>query len=345
MESFSSYNGKGITGLANLGNTCFINATLQCLSHTYELNNILKDKSYKSKLNKKPESLILVEWDKLREMMWSENCIISPGGFISSIQRVAKIKGKNIFTGFAQNDLPEFVVFIIECFHAAILREVEMKITGNIITDKDKLASKCFEMMKVMYKKEYSEFLNMFYGIHVSNILSVDNNDVITSTPEPYNIISLPIPKKTGKITLRDCFDLYTEKEKMEGDNAYYNDSLKKKVDAWKEIKYWSFPNILIIDLKRFTNSNRKNETNVDFPLENLNLSQYVIGYDRKSYIYDLFGICNHTGNVFGGHYTSFVKLANNTWWHFNDASTSEIKDLKTLKGPEAYSFFYRKRQ
>ena len=122
MESFSSYTGKGITGLANLGNTCFINSTLQCLSHTYELNDELKKKNYEKKLNKKAESLILVEWDKLREMMWSENCIISPGGFISSVQRVAKLKKKQIFTGFAQNDLPEFIIFIIECFHSAIFK-------------------------------------------------------------------------------------------------------------------------------------------------------------------------------------------------------------------------------
>ena len=141
---YEEYKDKGLTGLSNLGNTCFMNSTLQCLSHSYSLNSFLKTEEYKEKVNKKPESLVLLEWDKLRELIWSENCVISPGGFLSSVQKVAKIKDQPLFTGFAQNDLAEFLVFIINCFHTSISREVDMQITGQTITDTDKLAKKCF---------------------------------------------------------------------------------------------------------------------------------------------------------------------------------------------------------
>ena len=218
----TDYKDKGLTGLANLGNTCFMNTTLQCLSHTYPFNDFLKKSTYKQKIKKKPESLVLMEWDKLREMIWSENCIISPGGFLTSVQKVAKIKGKYLFTGFAQNDLPEFLVFIIDCFHTAIMREVNMKIKGKVLTDKDKVAKQCYNMMRNMYKKEYSEILDIFYGIHVSCVKDI-NDDTLSCNPEPFLMLDLPLPQKRN-ISLIDCFDEYTKKEILDADNQYIND-------------------------------------------------------------------------------------------------------------------------
>jgi ubiquitin C-terminal hydrolase len=341
IDEFSKFKDAGFTGLANLGNTCFINSTLACLSHTYELNLFLDNGSYKSRLNDKPESLILCEWDNLRKMIWGENCTISPGGFVGAIQKVARLKDRAIFTGWAQNDLPEFLLFITECFHNSISREVEMNIQGEALTNTDKLAKTCYNMMKNMYKKEYSEFLNMFFGIHVSQIKSLES-DYLSITPEPFFNLSVPIVEKNE--TLEKCIELYTSVEKMEGDNCVYNDNVNKKEIAEKTLRFWSLPEVLIITLKRFGNNGRKNQKMIDFPLENLDLRKYIVGYDKDSYVYDLYGICNHSGGTSGGHYTAFVKNANGKWYEFNDTNCNEI-NLEALKTPKAYCFFYRKQK
>ena len=339
-SEFNKFKDAGFTGLANLGNTCFMNSALQCLSHTYELNNFLDSETYKTRLNDKPESLILCEWDNLRKMMWSENCTISPGGFVGAIQKVARIKDRVIFTGWAQNDLTEFLQFITECFHESICREVEMNIQGNAITNTDKLALACFKMMKNMYKKEYSEFLNMFFGIHVSKIKSLES-DYLNITPEPFFNLNVPIaPEKT----LEKCISLYTSTEKLDGDNKILNDKTDKKEEAEKNIRFWSLPEVLVITVKRFDNNGKKNQQMVDFPLENLDMREHIVGYDKDSYIYDLYGICNHSGGTAGGHYTAYVKNSNGKWYHFNDTNCNEV-DLGSLKSPYAYCFFYRKQK
>jgi|UniRef100_A0A6C0E6I9 ubiquitin carboxyl-terminal hydrolase 8 len=334
----------GLSGLANLGNTCFINSCMQIFSHTPELNKLLNDDKYKQRLNNKPESRLLVEWDDLRKILWSQNCVIAPGKFLNSVQQIARIKHIDIFTGYSQNDLPEFLLFIIDCFHTALTRETRMTISGNVTNNTDKIAIQCFEMIKKMYSKDYSEIWELFYAIHISEIRSMDNNEILDRTPEPFFIIDLPIPADNKQPSLKQCFDLYTEGEVLEGENAWYNEKTKQKQSIRKKITFWSFPPVLVIDFKRFNARNQKNQIHIDFPLDNLDLSDYVVGYKKKSYQYELYGICNHSGGVMGGHYTSFVKNANGKWYHFNDTSVAEV-DERQLVSPKAYCLFYRKKQ
>ena len=341
---FDKYKDKGLSGLTNLGNTCFLNSAMQVLSHTYELNNFLAKQSYKKKLNNKYDSALLLEWDNLREILWNENCIVSPNKFVRTVQKIAQIKGMDIFTGFNQNDLPEFLIFVIDCFHNALAREVNMTIEGEMKDEKDKIAVKCFETVKNMYEKDYSEVWNIFYGIIVSKLENVETGNTVSMIPEPYFIINLPIPQNNKSPSLIDCFDLYVEGEILDGDNSINDEQTGSKIAVKKNIMFWSFPNILVIDIKRFNAMNKKNQIMVDFPIENLNLSKYVIGYNKDSYVYDLYGVCNHSGSSLGGHYTSFVKNANGKWYHYNDTSVQEVALTNQIISSKAYCFFYRKR-
>jgi ubiquitin C-terminal hydrolase len=357
-SKLEKYKKKGISGLANLGDTCFINALLQIISHTYELNELLDGDGYKSKLNKCVESELLSAWDELRLLMWSENCTISPGGFIHAIRKISKIKKNNMFSTISQNDMPEFLTFLFDIFHTALKRKVTMTIDGNPKNKRDKMAKMCYEMMQKEYTENYSEILNMFYGIHVSTLTSVgvakSNDEYLSIRPEPFMVISLPIPSeaplKQDHISLMDCFDLNCESELMEGDNAWFNESLGKKQNVYKRLVYWSLPEIMVIDIKRFeynykTDSFVKNQSNIKIPIENVSFSKYVEGYNKDSYVYDLYGICNHHGDENFGHYTSTIKTADSRWFNFNDSTVKEIQ----IKGSEIigntpYCLFYRKK-
>jgi ubiquitin C-terminal hydrolase len=339
--NISKYSDKGLSGLANLGNTCFINSCIQILSHTYELNEFLNAETYKKKIKNKYDSALLVEWDSLRKILWNENCIVSPGRFIKTIQKVASIKGQELFTGYSQNDVSEFLLFLIDCFHNSLSREIRFTISGNPENERDMLAIKCFKMIENTYKNDYSEIWNLFYGVHVSEISRIDNGKILSQTPEPYFMVDLPIPLDNKSPSLIDCFNHYVEGEVIEN---YKDEDTDETVNIKKKILFWSFPNILAIDLKRFNSRFQKNQIYVNFPLDDLDLSSYVIGYKKETYKYELYGVCNHSGGVMGGHYTSYVKNANGKWYHFNDTSVSEVGLNDSIISSKAYVLFYRKK-
>ena len=154
--SNEAYCNKGLSGLANLGNTCFINSCIQIISHTYELNNFLENENnYKKKLKNKCDTVMFIEWNNLRKLLWEKNCIISPEKFIKTVQKVAEKKNIEIFTGYSQNDISEFLLFLIDCFHNSLAREIKINITGQPENETDQLAINCFNMVKNMYTKEY----------------------------------------------------------------------------------------------------------------------------------------------------------------------------------------------
>jgi ubiquitin C-terminal hydrolase len=313
---------------------------MQILSQCYELNEVI-DMLGENISNE--NGLVLKEWKNLKDMLWSKNCVISPNRFINAIQRVASLKKRDLFTGYAQNDLPEFLIFIFDCFHEALERKVLISVDGKTENDLDELARTCYEMIRTTYSASYSEIIDLFFGIHVSLIIANDNsNKILSIKPEPFSTINLPLPLDNKKCSIYDCFDLYTNYEFLEGSNAWFNEKTNNKQDVVKTIKFWSLPNILIVDFKRFTNSNQKLNNIIHTPLLGLDLSKYVIGYNREKYVYELFGICNHNGEIQGGHYSAYIKNANQKWYHFNDTNVNEISEthLITSKG---YCYFYRK--
>jgi ubiquitin C-terminal hydrolase len=277
--------------------------------------------------------------------MWSEDCTIAPWGFVNGVKRVASMKGRTLFTGAGQNDVSEFLGFLLESFHMALARGVEMSIKGKVKNARDKMAQACYGMMKRMYEKEYSELLSMFYGISVSQIVSVANGDLLSATPEPFSTLELEIPAVPNP-TVFDCLNEYCKDELLTGENAYFNEATRKKEDAKRRFTFWTLPPVLIIGLKRFTYhpTHRKIQTLVQAPLDNADFSPYVCGYKGKRCTYELYGVCNHVGGVQGGHYTAHAKGGNGRWDAFNDTIIMPCHQDRVVTSA-AYYFFYRKKK
>lgn len=341
--------GKGYVGLANLGNTCFLNACIQSLNHTIEIAQLRPH--YEPFIRPdRPDSVIIREYMELREIMTQNNGVVSPDKFVHQVHTLARQKNRDLFTGWAQNDMPEFLLFMIDAMHNSISRGIPVHISGKSEHSVDELAMQCYGMLKSVYEKEYSEIMDLFYGIYVSEIKSKNGKIRHSLKPESFFILDIPIaPQKdpAKRISLYDCFDVFTATEYMHGENAWWNEKTGRKEDIQKRITFWNFPKVLVITLKRFTPDGlRKIEDWVDFPLENLDLSAYVSGYSPSSYCYDLYSVCNHFGGVQGGHYTAFVKRPDgDEWLHANDTRIDRIsRPSDEIITPHAYCLFYRKR-
>ena len=327
----------GLTGLVNMGTQCYINSCTQILVHTKLLCNILESKLNKILIN--DDTLIFKELYDLQKLMWSSNSIINHKRWIYTIKQIAHNKNYELFTGDDQNDLPEFLLFIIDCLHNSLAKDVTMDIVGNEMNEQDKLAVKCYEMIKNNYKNNYSEIFDLFYGIHASEITSLDNVS-LSITPESFLILDIAIPDIKNP-TIYSCLDHHYQKELLTGDSAWYNEISKNKQDVYKQFRVWSFPKILIISFKRFIDYNTKNKKYIDFPIDDLDLTKYVDGYFKDSYHYELYAICNHSGHLQGGHYTAYIK--NNEWFEYNDTDISKI-DTDKLVSNKSYCLFYKKK-
>jgi ubiquitin C-terminal hydrolase len=145
-------------------------------------------------------------------------------------------------------------------------------------------------------------------------------------------------------VDISACFKTFERLEKLEENNEWYCPKCKNHQRALKKIEIYKSPHFLIIHLKRFRNHS-KIDSLVDFPIEGLDISEYVISKDDGlPLVYDLFAIANHYGSLGGGHYVAYAKNEQEkNWYCFNDSSVSRIEE-EQLVSPSAYVLFYRRR-
>ena len=324
---------RGLCGLNNLGNTCFMNSIIQCLNHIPQLAKFFLENKYKRTTCSRSDCLpIVIEWNKVIRGLWNANSVVKPTGFQQAVQALAFKKGVIDFTGFGQNDSQEFLQFFLESMHSALAKKVEMNVRGVPKNKVDEMAIEALKSYKAFFQADYSFVIDMFYGQLHSKLLTIKNKkSTISYSYDPFSCLSLEISDKYTNIY--DCLDNYTKREDLSS-----SDELKQ----FKSLTFWSLPKVLVIFFKRFDKNQQKLQYNIDFPLENLDMSKYVTGYSKSKYKYDLISVSNHAGGCNGGHYFAYCKNADKNWYKFDDNVVSTSADISSkIVSSRAYCLFY----
>ncbi|XP_039616787.1 ubiquitin carboxyl-terminal hydrolase 15-like isoform X5 [Polypterus senegalus] len=153
-------------------------------------------------------------------------------------------------------------------------------------------------------------------------------------------------PQKKALVKLKDCIELFTTKEKLGVEDPWYCPNCKQHQQATKKLDLWSLPPVLVVHLKRFSYSRYmrdKLDTLVDFPISDLDISEFLINPNAGPCRYDLIAVSNHYGGMGGGHYTAFAKNKDNgKWYYFDDNSVSSASE-EQIVSKAAYVLFYQR--
>ncbi len=333
---------KGLSGLINLGNKCFMNSAIQCLSNTLKLTDYFFSSKYKEDdpehLNhRKSEYHIVTSYINLLVNIWENNQLIKPRTFNENISKLVPK-----YYSLQQQDSHECLMYILDILHRALSYELEVEIKGELKTPTDQLMKQSLETWKAHYEKSYSYIIELFNGMTYDKV--VCSNDQCNKTEnvfEPFNSLCIDIPKETSSLQacLKRCF---TEDESV----ATWKCESCSHQGCTKKSTVWTLPNYLIIQLKRFNADGSKNSAYVEFPFDDLDLTEYICK-DKKDpniYLYTLYAVNYHSGGSRGGHCYAACKNLNGSWYLFNDGDVTKYYNTGDMLTKDAYVLFYHRK-
>ena len=214
-----------------------------------------------------------------------------------------------------------------------------------LLTNEQIFLRKSYKNFNIFFNsahKEYSCIDHLFTVYLKVQYIDKETQKIITTKYENSYSIDLPL----NKLSISDCLDEIFEPEELseENNNQYYDDTEEKYKDVIKKTYLFQTSKYLILQLKRWNMNLRKNQRIIHYDVDDpLSLVKY--SYDKNKALlskkYELFGIINHSGNIYGGHYTCIVKNFNGKWYDYNDAMIKEIPKNKVV-GNKNYCLIYR---
>lgn len=335
---------SGLNGLRNIGNTCFMNSVLQCLSNTRPLLEYLCDERYADDINTSLSCMkgaLIKAFGIVIKELWrsgEKDAVVNTTALKSQVQRFAPR-----FMGYSQQDAQEFLRYLLEGLHEDVNRvTVKPKPILTEIDDNLSDSAKAQEAWNRYLRMEDSRVGDIFVGQLKSTLRCTHcNHDSVTF--DPFWDLSLPIPSRTGNLKLQQCLSHFTREEEMDGDEkpTCSKCGVRRKCLKWFTVQ--KFPQVLVLHLKRFSPTERfrgKLNVLVEFPLSNLDMSPYA-ATRAAAPVYNLYAVSNHSGTTYSGHYTAYCKHPYNGEWHeYNDSRVTPISSRNVVSS-EAYVLFY----
>mmetsp|Transcript_3026 Transcript_3026/g.5499 ORF Transcript_3026/g.5499 Transcript_3026/m.5499 type:complete len:549 (-) Transcript_3026:1117-2763(-) len=350
----------GIVGLRNLGNTCFLNSSLQCLSNTIPLTDYFLGYDYRKEINYDnvlgTNGELVTEYAKLMKQLWlgsNRSSSLAPSAFKRTLG-----KFNPQFQGENQHDAHELLSLLLDGVHEDLNRVKQRPYIPDKDCDGSNDEGDAILAWQHYLERNRSIIVDLFQGQLRNTMVcrnhskkhpsSSSSSSGQTGGPvehgcghqnikfEPFMYLSLPISDDNSfhPTTLDDCLDLYCTEEKMTGENQWYCPKCQEHVDATKKLDIWMLPPILIVHLKRFkyteSGQRAKMDTPVVYPIQQWDLSRSIQGkkgdHPRRGMMYDLYAVSNHLGGMGSGHYTAFgLNRFDDKWYQFNDSACTKL--------------------
>lgn len=355
-------------GFKNYGTTCFMNVVLHMLTHTEILYPILNKPNNSLTPKQFLNMEILLSYKNLYKCIIDKRNINSAlNAFIQSLVQTNQKKKRNgeIYMDIrTQHDCSEFLTYILECFHGALKRKVNVSVSGKASNITDKYALEVYNKKKQMYEKEYSEIMDNFYGAHIVEFINIDTNKQVSLLTDFFCVLNVSFPEddedsKCDENNVSDE-DVVSNTDDMDSEDnvsnfyeCFRNEYKDEKLDVFKDddgnyinvVKktyFWSFPNILVVTIKRYNNMGAKIINSFKIS-KTLDLNKYCIGYEKNNN-YELYGVCYHQGILNFGHYFCAVKSKDDKWYACNDEIVVELEEDDVVsESGKVYCLFYRR--